>query len=125
MIEKKDWSNLSITLAIAGAGAGLFSLLGFPAAPLTGSALAVSLGSLLGAPVIVPLWLRTLCFIVLGTSIGSGVTPAVIDAAITWPASFLALGISLILSMLISRAILVRFLGLMPITPHLHLHRGT
>ncbi|KZL03745.1 MULTISPECIES: AbrB family transcriptional regulator [unclassified Pseudovibrio] len=110
-IEKKDWSNLSITLAIAGAGAGLFSLLGFPAAPLTGSALAVSLGGLLGAPVIVPLWLRTLCFIVLGTSIGSGVSPAVIDAAITWPASFLALGISLILSMLISRAILVRFFG--------------
>ncbi|WNZ53838.1 AbrB family transcriptional regulator (plasmid) [Microbulbifer sp. MKSA007] len=109
--ERKDLFNLSITLAIAGAGAGLFSLLGFPAAPLTGSALAVSIGGLLGAPVTVPLWLRTLCFIVLGTGIGSGVTPAVIDAAVTWPASFLALGISLILSMFLSRMVLVRFFG--------------
>ncbi|WP_093191739.1 AbrB family transcriptional regulator [Pseudovibrio sp. Tun.PSC04-5.I4] len=103
--------NIAVTLVIAGSGAGLFTLLGFPAAPLTGSALAVSMGGLLGAPVVVPLWLRTICFVVLGVSIGSGVTPAVIDAAVAWPASFIALGISLIVSMLISRFLLIRFFG--------------
>lgn len=110
-INKVDLSNLAITLAIAGAGAGLFTLIGFPAAPLTGSALAVTLAGVLGAPVIVPLGLRTVCFIVLGAGIGSGVTPAVLDAAVAWPASFVALGITLAMSMLLSRIVLVRFFG--------------
>ncbi|KZL17907.1 putative ammonia monooxygenase [Pseudovibrio axinellae] len=106
-----DIALLALTLVIASAGAGLFTLAGFPAAPLTGSALAVSIGGLMGAPVTIPLWLRTSCFVVLGVSIGSGVTPDVVDAAFAWPASFFALGVSLIVSMLLSRALLVRFFG--------------
>lgn len=99
------------TLAIGAAGAGLFWLLGFPAAVLTGPAAAVSAATLLGVACRVPDLLRDAVFLVLGVSIGSTVTPDVIATATTWPVSFLVLTATLVMILVIVRALLMRGFG--------------
>nr|WP_168713325.1 AbrB family transcriptional regulator [Cochlodiniinecator piscidefendens] len=103
--------ELALTLALAGVGAIVFSLIGFPAAVLTGSAVAVTLGGIFGAPVIMPTHVRDVCFVALGVGIGASVTPEVLRAAATWPLSFVMLSLALLLSMFTNRFLLRRFFG--------------
>lgn len=97
-----------LTLAIAGAGAALFWLIGFPAAVLTGPATAVTLASLAGVPVRIPPRLRDACFLVLGISIGGTVTPEVIATAMSWPVSLVVLTATLVAALWVSRILLQR-----------------
>jgi uncharacterized protein len=55
--------HVAETLVIAAAGAGLFQLIGFPAALVAGSMLAVALAALAGRPMQVPLALARVCFV--------------------------------------------------------------
>ncbi|WP_371060968.1 AbrB family transcriptional regulator [Rhodosalinus sp. 5P4] len=96
------------TLLIGAAGAAIFWVVGFPAAVLTGPAAAVSLATLLGLRAHVPARLRDVVFLVIGVSIGSTVTPEVIATAMAWPVSFLVLSVTLVLVLLIIRAMLMR-----------------
>jgi len=104
------------TLLIGAAGAAIFWVVGFPAAVLTGPAAAVSLATLLGLRTHVPPRLRDAVFLVIGVSIGSTVTPEVIATAMAWPASFLVLTVTLVLVLLIVRAMLIRGFGYDSIT---------
>jgi len=99
------------TLLIGAAGAGLFWLIGFPAAVLTGPAAAVSIATILGMPTSMPVLLRDAVFLVIGVSIGSTVTPEVIETALTWPVSLAILVVTLVLVMVAGRAALMRGFG--------------
>lgn len=86
----------AITLAIAALGATVAHLLGVPAPFLVGSSLAVTCLGLAGFTIGVPLVLRDMCFVIIGLTMGAGVTPDVVETAKQWPLSFLILGLSLI-----------------------------
>lgn len=81
-----------LTLAIAGSGGAAAFQLGLPAALLSGSVLAVATAGLAGVRVGVPVWLHQIGFVVVGASLGSGVTPRTIELLPSWPLSLLALG---------------------------------
>jgi membrane AbrB-like protein len=75
------------TLAIALAGGLAFVWLGLPAGLVSGSVIAVAAAALLGRPMRVPLTLARLCYVVVGTLLGTVVTPETLRGVITWPAS--------------------------------------
>jgi membrane AbrB-like protein len=99
------------TLLIAAAGAGLFHLIGFPAAAVTGPATAVAAATLMGLRTEIPARLCDIIFLIIGAQIGSTVTPDVITAALAWPLSLLILTLTLIAIMLIVPIILRVFFG--------------
>jgi len=75
------------TLAIALAGGVTFVFLGLPAGLVSGSVVAVATAALLGRPMRVPLTLARICYVVVGTLLGTVVTPETLRGVITWPAS--------------------------------------
>src|SRR5215472_17212542 len=77
----------SETLAIALAGGVTFVLLGLPAGLVSGSVLAVAIAALLGRPMRVPLPLARACYVIVGTLLGTVVTPETLRGVVTWPAS--------------------------------------
>lgn len=97
----------ALTLTIGVAGAALFWAIGFPAYVLTGPAAAVSIATLLGAPTHIPNLLRDTVFVVIGLSIGSTVTPEVIETALAWPVSLALLMVTLVMIVIAARAVLV------------------
>ncbi len=105
-----------LTLGVGGSGAALFWLIGFPAAPLTGPAAAVSLATVLGLKTHIPNLLRDTCFLLLGMSIGSTVTPEVLATMRAWPLSLVLLGVSLMASMWLVRWMMQRVFAMDTIT---------
>jgi len=101
----------ALTIGMGAGGAALFWLIGFPAAVLTGPAAVVSIATILGMPVHIPPLLRDACFLILGISIGSTVTPEVLATALTWPFSLAALAVTLMLSLYLARLMLTRGFG--------------
>jgi hypothetical protein len=75
------------TLLIALAGAVAFTLLGLPAGLVSGSVLAVATAALIGRPVRIPLALARICYVVVGTLLGTVVTPETLHGVTTWPVS--------------------------------------
>ena len=75
------------TLAIALAGGIAFIFWGLPAGLVSGSVLAVATASLLGRPMRVPLPLARICSVVVGTLLGTVVTPETLRGVPTWPVS--------------------------------------
>ena len=75
------------TLAIAFAGGVTCVVLGLPAGLVSGSVVAVAAAALLGRPMRVPLMLARICYVVVGTLLGTVVTPETLRGVITWPAS--------------------------------------
>jgi membrane AbrB-like protein len=75
------------TLAIALAGGVAFILLGLPAGLVSGSVVAVATAALIGRPMRVPLALARVCYVVVGTLLGTVVTPETLRGITTWPAS--------------------------------------
>ena len=91
--------------------AGGFWLAGAPAPWLTGSALAATLAALAGAPPKVPPRLFELALLVLGLSLGAATGPGSLEAVWRWPASILALMISVPLTVGLAHWMLTRFFG--------------
>jgi len=75
------------TLAIALAGGVTCVFLGLPAGLVSGSVMAVATAALLGRSMRVPLMLARICYVVVGTLLGTVVTPETLRGVITWPAS--------------------------------------
>ena len=75
------------TLAIALAGGLTFIFLGLPAGLVSGSVLAVATAALLGRQMRVPLPLARICYVVVGTLLGTVVTPETLRGVSTWPVS--------------------------------------
>src|SRR5499427_7449609 len=75
------------TLAIAFVGGVTCVVLGLPAGLVSGSVVAVAAAALLGRPMRVPVMLARVCYVVVGTLLGTVVTPETLHGVITWPAS--------------------------------------
>ena len=91
--------------------AGGFWLAGAPAPWLTGSALAATLAALAGAPPKVPPRLFDMALLVLGLSLGAATGPGSLEAVWRWPASILALMISVPLTVGLAQWMLTRLFG--------------
>jgi membrane AbrB-like protein len=74
-----------LTLAVGALGAELFNLIGFPAAWLAGSMVAVAVAVLAGMPSAMPVPLRDTLLVILGLTMGSGVTPETVSRVGEWP----------------------------------------
>lgn len=102
------FATTTLSLGIGVGGAALAWLLHFPAPALTGPALLVSLACVAGLRLSVPKLLRDACFVIIGLSMGTGVTPQVYETARQWPLSFLFLGIGIVIIFLCCRLVLQR-----------------
>lgn len=115
-----SWKTPLITFCIGVLGAGLTYATGFPAPFLTGPAIAVTLVGLAGLrTAALPRRGRDAVFVILGLTIGQGVTPEVFDAMRAWPVTLAALAASLFAIIFLTRAALVRFWGMDPLTAFL------
>lgn len=97
-----------LTLAAGLAGFALARWIGFPAPALTGPSLLVMLLSLTGLRLEVPIILRNGCFVIIGLSLGTGVTPEVYQTAAQWPVSFLFLAASVVMIFILCKTALRR-----------------
>ncbi|WP_186400129.1 AbrB family transcriptional regulator [Stappia sp. P2PMeth1] len=73
------------TLAIGALGGGAFHLVGLPAAWLAGAMVATAAAVLSGVSCKVPDRFRDLLFVILGLTMGAGVTPETVDRIGEWP----------------------------------------
>lgn len=101
----KIWNILS-TLLLGGASAALAYLLGVPAPWLTGPAFFVSLAGIWGMKLHMPDFIRNGVFVIIGMTMGAGVTPETVATAAQWPLSILILFISLTIILLVCNNLL-------------------
>jgi membrane AbrB-like protein len=99
---------VTFTLLIGLVGATLAAAAGLPAAALIGSSIAVAGLALARLTTDVPPALRQLAFLLIGCSMGSGVTPEMLDQAARWPLSLLILAVTVVLIMLCCGWLLIR-----------------
>ncbi|KGF69877.1 hypothetical protein LL06_08645 [Hoeflea sp. BAL378] len=119
-MAKGSWQAPVITFCIGVLGAALTYAAGFPAPFLTGPAIAVTLVGLAGVrTAALPQRARDAVFVILGLSIGQGVTPEVFGAMRTWPVTLAALAASLFAIVFVTRAVLMRFWAMDPLTAFL------
>ncbi|MBK0326768.1 AbrB family transcriptional regulator [Rhodobacteraceae bacterium F11138] len=100
-----------MTIAVGGFGAGAALALDLPAWVLMGPALAVSLCGLAGLQMKVADPVRDICFVILGLGVGAGFDSQTGAAMMRWPLAFLMLGLSLIVTMILCRLVLMRGFG--------------
>lgn len=93
---------MAVTLALAFAGGGAFAYAGMPAGWLSGALVACAVAALAGVPVEVNRRVRDANFMVLGTSMGSAITPETLQGIATWPLTMGILLVSLPVMMLAS-----------------------
>ncbi|WP_160316300.1 AbrB family transcriptional regulator [Ahrensia marina] len=97
---------------VLGFGSAMAALaIGFPAPFLTGPALVVSLAGVVGVPLFMPNFLRNGVFVVIGMTMGAGVTPETVATAAKWPLSILMLFAGLIVIMIVSARFLRTMFG--------------
>lgn len=104
-------STILATAAAASLGTLVFSVVGFPAAPLTGSAVAVSVAALARLPMEVPTPIRNAGLLVLGLGIGAGVTPEVVRNLAEWPLSLGVLAVAMVVTVLAGSWMMRRVFG--------------
>lgn len=93
-LTSANWRIVAVTLGFGTIGALLFSLLGLPAAYLSGAMVAVAAASIAGVRTEVPGGIRDLCFIATGIAMGAGVSPQALAGAAKWPVSLAILAIA-------------------------------
>lgn len=103
------WIAATLVLAFAGGGAAAF--VGMPAGWLSGALIITAIAALLGAPVGVDSYVRTATYVILGTSMGSALTPDTIKGITTWPVTILVLMASVPVMMVVVVAYLEKVAG--------------
>lgn len=101
----------ALTLLIAAMGGWLFVRLGLPAAWLMGAMMVTAVAAMAGVPVGLGPSLREVAFVLLGISIGSSVTPRIVQDILAWPASIALLLVSIAATMAVSSLYLERVHG--------------
>lgn len=101
----------ALTLAAGAIGALVAFLLHFPAPFLTGPAIFVTCAGLFGFKTGIPNSLKNVCFIVIGVSMGSGVSPEVLQTAKSWPLSFIMMFVNVLAVYAVAYLILRRLFG--------------
>lgn len=102
-----NWRGTGVALVAALAGAGIASVLGIPAGALLGSTIAVTAAALVRLGPSVPDRLRDVGFCAIGVTLGSGVTPSILNDLARWPLSIFMLAVTVVVIM-ISMSILLR-----------------
>lgn len=100
------------TLLAAVAGAAIFNMIGLPAATLSGAMVGGSLLLVAGRQVALPNLLREVGMLLGGVTMGAAVTPEMIAGIQRYPLSLLLMAVSVVATMLVCQAFLVRFAGL-------------
>lgn len=111
MIISPDIRSFILTAVIGSLGALVAFMIDLPAPFLCGPALAVTAAGLGGLSLSVPKSLRNATFVVVGISMGTSVTPDVIEAAKTWPVSFLAVLVTVVILLYVAYWILHQGFG--------------
>jgi membrane AbrB-like protein len=83
------------TLLIAAFGGIVFTLIGFPAGLIAGSVVAVAAAALIGRPMMIPLWLMRVTFVLVGIALGAVVTPETLKGIAAWPISIAVLAVAI------------------------------
>jgi uncharacterized protein len=96
------------TLAIAALGGIGFALAGFPAGLIAGSMLAVAVAALAGRPMLVPVPVARVSFVLIGILLGAVITPELVRGVGRWPLS-IALLVAAALLMIGLTACYLRF----------------
>ncbi len=86
--------SLLAALAVGGLGGGLFTLVGLPAAWLSGAMVAVGFAALGGLSATIPARLRDATYVLLGVSMGAGIDPDLLSRLGDWPASLAGLAVA-------------------------------
>jgi membrane AbrB-like protein len=97
VITKPEILTLLLTVVVGTAGAALAAIAGIPAPFLSGPALAVTMCGLFGLKLDIPKRVRDACFVLVGISMGTSVTPEIFHAAKSWPLSFVAVVVTVVL----------------------------
>lgn len=106
MLNLRPAAFLLMTLALGAGGGTAFTLIGLPAGWLSGAMIAVALAALWRLPVELPAVMRNGLFVVLGLSMGAGVSPEVIVRVSQWPVTMAILVLVVILVTLATYAFL-------------------
>ena len=93
MADSKDLYRFFLTVGLGCIGGYLASLLNLPLAWMIGAMLANTVAALLGAPLYVFSWLRSVMVCVLGVMLGSSFTPEILNVIGDWVVSLLLLGV--------------------------------
>lgn len=120
MIHKDGRARLALraalTLLAAASGGFAVQAIGVSAGWLVGAASTTILLVALGFSVRVPVMLRDGAFVLLGISLGSGISPDVMGLAAQNSASFVMLALAILVIMAFNSWMLVRFFGIDPAT---------
>ncbi len=100
-----------LTLAIAAIGGTVFDLVSFPAAWLTGAMVAVTAAAMARVPLTFPPALGSVLFVVLGSSLGTGVSPDLVGRLVQWPLTLAILVASVLATQLSGYLFLNRVCG--------------
>lgn len=111
MLDPTVLKRFTAAIAVGGAGAFIAHALGMPAPFLSGPAIAVTLSGLAGLRMDIPVQVRDVAFVFIGLTMGSGVTPEVLDSVAKWPASLGLLALSVIAIIIACRFLLMRHFG--------------
>ncbi|NNF46408.1 MAG: AbrB family transcriptional regulator [Desulfofustis sp.] len=106
------WVKLFLTLLIGFAGSSIAHYAGLPAAALIGSAMAVSIGSLLKMTRTLPAGFRAVAFSIIGSSLGSSLTKDFVSQAIHWPISLFILTICVVTILITCSLLLMKAFNL-------------
>ncbi len=96
--QKANLKTTALSLVLGGLGGWLATQIGIPLPWMIGSMLAVTAGAMLGLPVAMPNWLRSVMVVVLGIMLGSGFSPAILAQLGDWALSLSALLLYVIVS---------------------------
>jgi membrane AbrB-like protein len=96
------------TLAVATIGGVAFASAGFPAGLIAGSMLAVAIAALAGRPMVVPMAVARVSFVLIGMLLGAVITPELVRGVARYPVS-IALLIAAALLMIVLTACYLRF----------------
>ncbi|QHQ36044.1 AbrB family transcriptional regulator [Algicella marina] len=100
-----------IALCLGAIGATIGYFLHLPVYLLTGPAIFITILGLAGLQLSLDSRFRDAAFVVIGISIGAGITEEATAAVLTWPLAFVALAIMLWAILFFSRAMLTRWFG--------------
>ncbi|CAN5244109.1 AbrB family transcriptional regulator [soil metagenome] len=96
MIDRATATRTLTTLAIAAVGGTTFGLLGFPAGWMTGGMTAVAVVGMAKVPVEVPKPLQTVLFVLIGSILGTSVSPQLVSELRHWPISLAILFVNVL-----------------------------
>jgi membrane AbrB-like protein len=99
------------TVAIAIAGGGLLTVLGLPAAWLSGAVIAVGIAAVAGLDTRVPDAVTTGVMILVGATLGAGATPETVKQAAEWPLSLIFLVVTMVVVQVAAQVFFRRISG--------------